>query len=244
MRSLLTILGVAGLLLAVSCTSPDPVEESRPATPERSEAEWIVLFDGSSLDGWKGLERPDVPAAWSIQEGVLAFAPGDDRGSLMTREQFDNFELELEWKISPGGNSGVFYHSPESGGAGYILGPEMQILDDSAHADGGNPTTSAGSNYALHPPTEVATRPVGEFNEVRLLVQGSHVEHWMNGKKIVEYELWTPEWQELVKNSKFDKMEGYGTQKKGHIVLQDHGNPVWFRNVRIRRLEPGDGSEQ
>ena len=155
----------------------------------------------------------------------------------MTVEEFGDFELSLEWKVAEAGNSGIFYRAARGSDNIFMSAPEMQVLDDAGHADGGNPLTSAGANYGLHPATPGVVKPAGEWNEARILVDGNHVEHWLNGQKMVEYELGSPEWKELVANSKFDQWPEYGTAARGHIGLQDHGDPVWFRNIRIRELD-------
>ena len=142
----------------------------------------------------------------------------------------------LEWAVSAGGNSGIFFHVSEDQPRTYSTGPEFQILDDALHPDGKRPVTSAASNYALHAPSESVTRPVGEFNEARLRVEGDRVTHWLNGSKVVEYRLWTDKWKAEVAASKFAAMPRYGLNETGHIAIQDHGDEVWFRNVRIRRL--------
>lgn len=205
-------------------------------TEEERAAGWRLLFDGETLSGWRGFRREDPPGSWSAVGGTLAFQAGDDRGDLVTDEAFADFELALEWKISPGGNSGIMFRVTEDHEWPWQSGAEMQVLDNGGHADGASPLTSAGSNYALHPPVADVTRPVGEWNEVRLVVDGSHVEHWLNGTKIVEYELWSDEWKTLVAASKFGEMPAYGMAAEGHLCLQDHGDPVWFRNIKIRPL--------
>jgi hypothetical protein len=161
-----------------------------------------------------------------------------ERGDIITNEMYEDFELRLEWKISPGGNSGIMFGVSEATRRTYEAGPEMQVLDNAGHADGQAPVTSAGSNYALHAPSVDATRPVGEWNEVRLIVIDGQVEHWMNGQQIVAYELGSDEWEHLVADSKFAEWPEYGRQAEGHLALQDHGNHVWYRNIRIRRIEP------
>lgn len=202
-------------------------------TPEEEAAGWRLLLDGT-LDAWRGYRREDVPAGWSVGGGTLSFAPGADGGTLITREQFADFELALEWKVAEGGNSGVFYRVTEAERAPYWTGPELQVLDNAGHPDGRTPETSAGANYALHAPAEDVTRPAGEWNEARIVVRGAHVEHWMNGVRIVEYELWTEEWRAAVAATKFAEWPGYGMAAAGHIGLQDHGDPVWYRNIRVR----------
>ncbi len=214
--------------------SPGAVQEPvNRLTPEDAEAGWELLFDGT-LEGWKGYRRDDVPDGWSVQDGVLAFTPGGGTGSLMTVEQYGDFELSFEWRVLEGGNSGVFYRATEAERAPYWTGPEYQILDNAGHADGTTPETSAGSNYALHAPAEDVTRPVGEWNRGRIVARGAHVEHWMNNVKLLTYELWSDEWREMVSNTKFSEWSRYGMARSGHIGLQDHGDPVWYRNIRIR----------
>ncbi|MDE2762722.1 MAG: DUF1080 domain-containing protein [Gemmatimonadota bacterium] len=204
-------------------------------TPEEEAAGWRLLFDGT-LDAWRGYRREDAPAGWSAVDGTLAFTPGADGGTLITRERFGDFELALEWKVAEGGNSGVFYRATEAERAPYWTGPELQVLDNAGHPDGRVPETSAGANYALHAPVADVTRPAGEWNRVRIVVRGARVEHWMNRVKVVEYELWTDEWRAAVAATKFAEWPAYGMAEAGHIGLQDHGDPVWYRNIRIREF--------
>ncbi len=204
-------------------------------TAAEKAAGWRLLFDGTSLAGWRGYKTQTAPDGWKAVEGTLSrVGKGRD---IITTDQFSDFELRLEWKVAKGGNSGIFFHVLEQGGdQAYFTGPEMQVLDNGGHKDGTNPHTSAGSNYALHAPGRDVTKPVGEWNEVRLLVRGPHVEHWLNGVKLLEYELWSSDWEARVMASKFKTMPGYGRAKTGHIALQDHGDPVAFRNIKIRTL--------
>ena len=233
-----TILAVPWMALAAGCGGQEaPLNR---LTPAEESAGWRLLFDGT-LEGWRGYQRADVPAGWSVEDGILTFTPGVGAGDLMTAQQFGDFELALEWRIGDGGNSGIFYRATEAERAPYWTGPEYQILHNAGHPDGGAPETSAGSNYALHPPAEDVTRLVGEWNTVRIVADGARVQHWMNGVKIVEYELWTDEWRALVASTKFADWPGYGMAPTGHIGLQDHGDPVWFRNIRIRVAQGGRG---
>jgi len=192
------------------------------------------LFDGTSLAGWRSLTGEAPPAGWVARDGVL-FREGPG-GDLVTNAEFGNFELRLEWRISPGGNSGIMYRVGQGGKQTYETGPEMQVLDNSKHPDGKVSLTSAGACYGLYAPVRDATRPAGEWNEVAIIVRGPHVEHWLNGVRVVHYELWSPDWEARVKASKFASWPGYGRAKKGHIALQDHDDPVWYRNIRIRDL--------
>jgi hypothetical protein len=197
-------------------------------------AGWKLLFDGKTLAGWRGFKTETPPSGWKAIDGVLSREAAG--GDIMTVEEFGDFELSLEWKLAKGGNSGIFFHVTKEGDETWWSGPEFQVLDNTVHRDGKVELTSAGSNYALHPPIRDVTKPVGEWNSVRILVKGPHVEHWMNGVKIVEYELWSEDWHQRVKASKFDKIPIYGRAKRGHIALQDHGDPVWYRNIKIRPL--------
>lgn len=230
--AILWLLGAGGLF------GLSPQNGINSLTAQERQQGWRLLFDGRSLRGWRGFKGPEVPQAWKVEDGAMAYVPGnDDRGDIMTQEEFQNFELRLQWKISEGGNSGIFFHVSPDKDWSWQTGPEMQVLDNQGHADGKSPLTSAGSNYALHAPSSDVTRPVGEWNQVRLLVDGSHVEHWLNGVKIVEYELWSEDWKQRVQASKFKDMEDYGLARRGHIVLQDHGDKVWFRDIKIRPLD-------
>jgi len=213
---------------------PPAPEPQNILTDEERAAGWKLLFDGRTTAGWRGYKKDTFPEGWQIINGCLVrVGPG---GDLITQEQFDNFELSLEWRISSGGNSGIFFRVDESLGWPWESGPEMQVLDNAEHPDGQSARTSAGSNYALHAPIRDVTQPVGLFNQARIVARGNHVEHWLNGVKIVEYEIGTPGWEELVAASKFKNLSRYGRVAKGHIVLQDHGDKVWYRNIKIRPL--------
>jgi hypothetical protein len=186
---------------------------------------------------WRGFRQAHMPSGWQVMGGALTrVGPG---GDIITKEQYESFELTLDWKISPGGNSGVFFHVVEDSARKYVweTGPEMQILDNAGHADGKIPNTSAASNFAMHAPSRDVTKPVGEWNQARLLVDGPHVEHWLNGVKVLEYELWSDDWAQRVQASKFKSMPLYGKSRSGHIALQDHGDWVAFRNIKIRRIK-------
>ena len=228
------------LLAALACTSggrsesPAAGGDTAPVTAMAPDTGWRALFDGRTTAGWRGYRRPDMPAGWEVVDGALTrTGPG---GDIITVDQFGNFELELEWMVAPGGNSGIFYRVTEVGEAGYHTGPEMQVLDDAAHADGLSRLTAAGSAYGLYPAPPGVVKPAGEWNAVRIVVRGAHVEHWLNGTKVVAYELGSPDWEAKVKASKFAQWPGYGRAPRGHIALQDHGDRVAYRNIRIREI--------
>ena len=203
-------------------------------TDEERADGWKLLFDGKTTKGWRGYGKDSFPAGWVVKDDCLVrVGPG---GDIVTVDEYDDFELKVDWRICAAGNSGIFFRVDESVGWAWETGPEMQVLDNTEHYDGKNPKTSAGSNYALHAPVRDVTKPVGLFNQARIVARGSHVEHWLNGVKVVEYELGSPEWEALVAGSKFAQWPKYGRMRKGHIVLQDHGDQVWYRNIKIRPL--------
>ena len=228
------------LVLLGGCNSGAPQEESmsRPAA-----GEWTVLFNGENLDGWRSYGETAPGSAWIVEDGSIVLDADETTssmtgGDLITDSQYENFELELEWKISTGGNSGIFFGVREIEGQriAYETGVEMQILDNDNHVDGELPETSAGSCYALYAPAENVLRPVGEFNEVRIIVRDASVEHWLNGEKIVEYSIGSKDWADRVAASKFSDWQHFARYRKGHIALQDHTDRVWFRNIRLREL--------
>jgi hypothetical protein len=200
---------------------------------ERS-AGWRLLFDGRSTAGWRGFRMDSMPAGWSVVDGVLTRVAR--AGDIITTEQFANFELVLEWKIAPKGNSGIFYRVSEDDSTAYWSGPEMQVLDDAGHPDGRSRLTAAGSCFGIYPSPAGVVKRAGEWNRVRLVVRGNHVEHWLNGVKVVEYELGSPDWEARVKGSKFAPHVHYGRNASGYIGLQDHGDWVAYRDIKIHVL--------
>jgi hypothetical protein len=217
---------------------------------------WVLLFDGKSFDGWRGLGREGIPAGhWMIEDGCIKKIPSGEvplqadgqpltGGDIMTVETFENFELMLEWKISAAGNSGVKYNVSEEMSVAYpppnaALGFEYQILDDDGHPDAKNGANrTAGALYDMISPAGKTLRPVGEFNQARLIFNGGHGEHWLNGAKVVEYDLGTARFDSLLAASKYRSIAGFADKRNGHLVLQDHTDAAWFRNIKIRRLEP------
>jgi hypothetical protein len=187
------------------------------------------------MQGWRGYGRTAMPdSGWAVVDGAITRTGRG--GDIVTTDAFRDFELALEWKVPPGGNSGVFYRALESADPIYYSAPEMQVLDDAAHADGKNPLTSAGSAYGLYAPPRGVVKPAGEWNAARLVVRGNQVEHWLNGQKVVAYELGSADWKAKVAASKFNEWKAYGTGTEGRIGLQDHGDRVQFRSIKLRVL--------
>jgi hypothetical protein len=203
-------------------------------TRQEQASGWRLLFDGRSLAPWRGFRQQEVPPGWKVVDGTITrVGAGPD---LITRDQFANFELTLEWRIASGGNSGIMYRVTEEAEATYETGPEMQVLDDAHHEDGKSRLTAAGALYGLYPAPEGAVKPPGQWNAARILVNGDRVEHWLNGILTARYELGSPEWEQKVAASKFSQWPGFGRAARGHIALQDHGDLVAYRNIKIRTL--------
>ena len=200
-----------------------------------SNNDWTVLFDGERVKGLRGYKEVGFPNSWEIVDGTLKTIPGYGV-DIISVDIYNNFELELEWKVPEGGNSGIFYFATEEGDYIWQSAPEMQVLDDKKHSDGKNTLTSAGALYAMIAPTKSVVNPVGEFNQVRIKVKDNHVEHWLNGTKVVEYEYQSDAMWDLVAKSKFNTMPLFAKASEGHIGIQgDHGE-IWYRNIRIRKL--------
>jgi len=202
-------------------------------------ADWIVLFDGKPTDKLRGYKQKSFPTNyWVIDGDALKTIPGK-AVDLVTTDKYKDYELEFEWKVAPGGNSGVIYNVVEGPGATYMTGPEFQVLDDDQHPDGKNPKTSAGALYAMKAPdTSVKKlKPVGEWNTSKLLIKNNHVEHWVNGVKVVEYQWGSDEMKDWIAKSKFKDMPLFAKSMEGGLIaFQHHGQEAWYRNLRIRPL--------
>ena len=232
--------GVAFLLAGCMYTSNNPAKTDSSATPsvsatEQQGAGWRSLFDGSSTAAWRAYKADSFPSTWRIVDGTLTKSGSTE--DIITRDQFGDFELTFDWKLSPGGNAGVFYRGTEEYDHIYWSAPEYQLLDDAGHPDGQSRLTSAGAAYALYPSPAGIVKPANQWNSSRIIVQGAHVEHWLNGTKLLEYELWSPDWEAKVKASKFVDYPKYGRAKTGYIGIQgDHDGALTLRNIRIRPL--------
>lgn len=244
-----------GEIVCPTCSGTGVIAAPSVVAPE---AEWVTIFDGKTLNGWRGYNRTDVPAKWIVEDGAIKFngsgggeAQTNDGGDLIFDQKFGNFELELEWKISKGGNSGIFYLAQEVPNQPiYISAPEFQVLDNANHPDaklGKDNNRQSSSLYDMIPAVPQNQKPYGEWNKAKIMVFKGTVVHYQNDVPVVEYHLWTPQWKELLDNSKFSKdkwPEAYelllncgGENHEGLIGLQDHGDDVWFRNIKVKKLD-------
>ena len=247
---------VAMTAMLASCGSNGNKKAAADSTAV-AENEWTVLFDGETFNGWRGYNRTDMPTAWTIEDGAIKIngsgmgeAGAKDGGDIIFDQKFKDFELEFEWKVDKGSNSGVFYLAQEIPGQPiFISAPEYQVLDNENHPDaklGVDGNRQSGSLYDMIPAKPQNSKPFGEWNTGKIMVYKGTVAHYQNGELVVEYHLWTPQWKELLDNSKFseDKWpEAYelllncgGENHEGYIGFQDHGDDVWFRNIKIKEL--------
>jgi hypothetical protein len=241
------------VLLIASCGNVQKKNDSatKEANTKQSEADdnWEVLFDGTSTDNFRGYGQDTFPeTGWEIAEDGSLHVIGSGKGEaggrggdIITKKKYGNFELSLEWKVSEGGNSGIFYLAQEvEGDPIYKSSPEMQILDNERHPDarlGVDGNRQAGSLYDLIPAVPQNAKPAGEWNKINILVYKGTVVHTQNGENVVEYHLWTDDWKEMVSKSKFKDWPNFiNTAEEGYIGLQDHGDDVWFRNIKIKEL--------
>ncbi len=224
------------IALTLAASSLFAAEPNTLSAKEKAEG-WKLLFDGKSLDGWRGYKTEAVGAAWKAQDGALVLTAAK-AGDILTKEEFADFDLMFEWKISEGGNSGVIYRAGLGESAPYRFGPEYQVLDNIAATDNKLGNHLAGSLYDMGPevPRDLV-KAVGEWNQSRLVVKGWKVEHWLNGKKIVTADLASEEGKAMIAASKFKTWPKFATLAKGHLAFQDHGNVVSFRSIKIRELK-------
>ena len=216
-----TVTTIIMVVLAVPITGGQPRDEG-----------WRSLLSGDVASHWRGYRQKTLPPGWAVVDGALTRT--GEAGDIITREQFADFELTLEYNLAPGANSGVFFRVVEDDPVIWHEAPEIQVIDN-ARTDL-RPEQTTGANYDLHAPSRDATKPAGQWNELRVLVKGNHVEQWVNGTKVVEYELGSSDWKRRVQASKFKEFPRFGTARRGHIGLQDHGDRVAYRNIRVRGL--------
>ncbi len=238
--------GLAGWLFGASHLV-NAAETGASSANVLSEAErdagWRLLFDGQTLAGWRGYKGQAAAASWKIVGGSLGSKPaaGEALGHLISNEQFGDFELRFDWKMVAGGNSGVMYRVTEAQQNPWDSGPEYQVLDNTKHPDGHNPLSSASACYAVYPPAKDASKPVGEWNEGRIVATGNRVEHWLNGEKVVQYEVGTPDFSAHLKTSRYWATPEWGRAARGHLCLQDYGSALEYRNIKVRVIDATKG---
>lgn len=209
-------------------------------TQQEKAAGWQLLFDGKTLDGWKTFKNQ--PGSWKVTDGMLCSASADaGNADLLTNGMYENFELDIDWKLSPQGNSGILYLVTEDYDQTYLSGPEYQLIDDDDFPEKIEDWQKTGANYAMNPPAVKAAKKPGEWNTTKIIVNKGHVEHWLNGKKVVEYSLWSDDWKKAKAAGKWKDAAGYAASKSGHIALQSSHSGVetsgiCFRNIKIRQL--------
>lgn len=229
----------AGLMIGCSGQKTEEATAEEVVVEETPKEEWIKLFDGKSLSGWHKYNDGAPGKSWKVENEELIFDPTlEDGGDIVTDEEYDNFHLKYEWKISQNGNSGLifFIHESPEIERTYQTGPEMQVLDNDGHPDAKIISHRAGDLYDLIESSEEIVKPVGEWNQAEIIADNGKLTLVLNGVNVVETTMWTPEWEAMVADSKFKDMEGWGTYKKGKIGLQDHGDQVHFRNILIKKL--------
>ncbi|NQT77076.1 MAG: DUF1080 domain-containing protein [Bacteroidetes bacterium] len=225
------------IFLFYSCGNEQPKQTKK----ERPLENGIILFDGANMNAWRGFKQEALPAGWKVQDSLLITSGegGDLGGDIISKEQFEDFKLSLEWKISEGGNSGIFFHVIEGDNPTvYVSGPEYQLIDDEGFSYPLENWQKAAANYAMHNTDSIRKKlhPAGEWNYSGIRVRDGHVTHWLNGEKVLEYDLWDDDWKNRLAASKWKDYPAYGLALRGHIGLQDHGSKVAFRNIKIKDL--------
>ncbi len=257
----LLVLVLAGILIGCKQGQQQAEEETDESVMEEAAAPntlsekekadgWMLLFNGETFEGWRGYGKETFPAAWEIVDGTLHIqgsgrgeAGAEEGGDIIYDQKFSNFHLKVDWKVSNGGNSGIFYLGQESPEYDFIwkTAPEYQLLDNERHPDamlGENGNRQSGSLYDIYPAEPQNANPAGEWNSAEIIVYNGTVVHKQNGETVVEYHLWTPKWYEDVADSKFPELneEWAEVAKEGYIGMQDHGDDVWFRNIKLKKL--------
>jgi hypothetical protein len=230
---------VAVIMSATPAGQSSPSAAQNQLTAQETRDGWVLLFDGKSLNGWRGYKQADATASrWKAVDGFLTVIKADGKDThgerdIVTTSTYDNFDLTWEWKVAEGGNSGLKYFVLEDQNS--AIGHEYQLIDDARHPDAKiGPHRQTAALYDVLPAANRPIRPAGELNQSRVVVNGKHVEHWLNGTRVLQYELESPELKKAIAGSKFKDIARFGTVVKGHILLQDHGDEAWYRNVKIR----------
>ncbi|MEX2139998.1 MAG: DUF1080 domain-containing protein [Pirellulales bacterium] len=238
----LSLVCCVAILSLVTVRSMAQEPQPNTLTAEEKKAGFKLLFDGRTREQFRGYKMKQMPPGWKVIDGVLTRVAGGAGGKgagggddLVTKDQYDNFELKLQWRVGEGVNSGILYRVTEDAVTSWHVAPEMQVLDNKGWGES-NQKHHAGALYDLYAPAKDVTRPLTDWNDVRLVVNGNHVEHWLNGVKVVECEIGSDDWNQRVANSKFKDKPNFAKAKQGHICLQDHSGKIEYRNIKIREL--------
>jgi len=239
MHHKLSTVMAAFLVVALFCFFTPVQTKDNTLTKDEKKNGWTLLFDGKSTNSWRTYKNlPDN--SWEVVGGELhCKSEGvQQRADLVTKSQYGSFELDLDWKVDKAANSGILYHVQETHAGSYETGPEYQLIDDVGYQEKEKleDWQKSGADYAMHPPLHLAANPQGTYNHTRLIVNGSHVEHWLNGVKVADFEAWTADWEKLKTSGKWKDYPDYGVAKTGVIALQDHGGGIWFKNIKIKKL--------
>jgi len=230
------VLVVGGLTMTTGAQTPP----DNTLTAAEQKAGWRLLFDGKTLDQWRNYKGTEAGTNWTIVDGAITLTTPRRAVDMISKDEFTDFDFSFDWQLAPAppaGNSGVMFYVIEQGDATYYSGPEYQVLDNATHPDGKNPLTATGSCYALYAPTRDASRPIGEWNTSRILISKGKAEHWLNGEKIVQYDMNSEEWKAKVAGSKFKEWPEFGLARKGHLAIQQHGAKVAFKNLKVRETK-------
>jgi hypothetical protein len=236
MKSITILILIASTVLFISFQK----EKDNRLTKAEKKAGWKLLFDGKSMNGWRTFKNK-TSNSWEAVGGELhckgsTTDKSDVRADLITTDQYENFELSVDWKISKKGNSGIMYHVTEEYNAAYLTGPEYQLIDDEGFPEKLEEWQKTGADYAMYTTTSRPVNPVGEYNNSKIVFNKGHVEHWLNGVKVVEFEAWSDDWNHRKATGKWKDAKAYGMAKTGFICLQDHGSETWFKNIKIKPL--------
>jgi len=231
-----TVLIFSATIIVMSFMTNNKQKDNELTAKEKKEG-WKLLFDGTTMNGWRTYQNKQTDN-WDVKNGELYCKTEGvtKRADLITADKYENYELQIDWKIDPKKNSGVIYMVTEDNGATYESGPEYQLIDDLGYPAKLDDKQLSGSNYDMNAPSAKMAKPAGEFNHTKIVINKGHVEHWLNGTKVVDYQLWTPEWEKTKATSKWKDVKTYGMSKAGYIALQDHGGGVAFKNIKLKPL--------
>ena len=235
--AVVSVISVAATAMSFTDNAASYQISDNTLTAREKQEGWQLLFDGKSMNGWRTYKNKKSDG-WIVENGELKCKTEGvkSRADLITSEMYGDFEFMIDWKVDKGANGGIIYRATEKYGSSYESAPEYQLIDDLGYKEKLEDWQKSGSDYAMHPPTKIMSKPAGEYNTTKIVAKGMHIEHWLNGEKVADFEIGTPEWLELKAKSKFKDKSDWAMAKMGHIALQDHGGGLSFKNIKIRKL--------